>query len=96
MNDHDPKKVEFGSEVRRLETPGHRRLRRRNSLIGTLLLVLMSVNLLYAGVDSMQTGKWVYFHKGLMELPGVIVVAMALFLLALSAWLLRRYLTNKD
>jgi hypothetical protein len=96
MSEPDKKPVVFGSEVLRLETPEHRKRRRRSSLIGNIILSVMGVNAIYFGIDSMQTGKWVVFHKSMTDLPGWIVVLMGLLILAYSIWSLIRLAAGKD
>jgi uncharacterized membrane protein YidH (DUF202 family) len=96
MQDPEKKPPVFGSEVLRLETPEHRKHRRRRSLIGTIIFLVMSVNLIYSGIDSMQTGKWVLFHKSLTELPGWLVLVMGLLILVYCIWQFIRYAANKD
>ena len=40
MHESNSPEPEFGSELRRRETPGHRRLRRRNGIAAALLGIL--------------------------------------------------------
>lgn len=96
MQDPDKEAPVFGSEVLRLETPEHRRHRRRRSLFATLLGVVMSASLIYGGYDSMQTGEWVYFRKDMMELPGWLVLAGGAVMLGLCIWQLIRLAAGKD
>ncbi len=88
--------VGFGSEVLRLETAAHRKHRRRRSYVGTWIGVLASVNLIYFGYASMQSGKWMAFRKSMTELPGWMVVFMGVVLLFFCAWQLLRLAAGKD
>ncbi|MBT9504971.1 hypothetical protein [Rhodoferax sp.] len=94
----EPKKepAAFGSEVLRLETPEHRRHRRRRSFIGTTIFLVISANLIYSGIDSMQSGKWVFFRKDMLELPGWMVLLMGVLILGYSIWQLVRLAVGKD
>jgi hypothetical protein len=96
MSEDKPQKTVFGSEVLRLETPEHRKNRRKRSLIGNLIFLVMGVNAIYFGIDSMQTGKWVVFHKSMTELPGWMVLLMGLLILVYSIWSLIRLAAGKD
>ena len=96
MNEPEKEPVVFGSEVLRLETPEHRRRRRRRGLIGTFIFLVMSACAIFSGIDSMQTGKWVVFHKSMTELPGWLVLLMGVMLLGYSIWQLIRNAANKD
>jgi hypothetical protein len=96
MNEPEKKAPVFGSEVLRLETPEHRKHRRRRGFYATLLGVVMSVNLIYFGIDSMLTGKWVYFHKSLTELPGWLVLLMGVVMLGFCLWQIARLAVGKD
>jgi len=96
MTEPEKKPVVFGSEVLRLETPEHRKHRRRNSFYATLIGVVMSVNLIYFGHDSMQTGQWVVFYKSSMELPGWLVLLMGVVMLSFCLWQIARLAVGKD
>jgi hypothetical protein len=96
MNEPEKKPVVFGSEVLRLESPEHRKQRRKRSLIGNIIFLVMAGNAIYLGIDSMQTGKWVVFHKSLMDLPGWMVLLMGLLILVYSIWSLLRLAAGKD
>ncbi len=96
MNEPEKKPPVFGSEVLRLETPEHRKHRRRRSFIGMVIFMVISANLIYSGIDSMQSGKWVYFRKDMFELPGWIVLLMGLLILGYCIWELVRLATGKD
>jgi len=96
MSEPEKKPVVFGSEVLRLETAEHRKKRRKNSLIGNIIFLVMSGNAIYLGRASMQTGKWVVFHKSMMELPGWIVFLIGILILVYSLWSLIRLAAGKD
>jgi hypothetical protein len=91
---------EFGSELRRREKPEHRRLRKRNGIIGALVGIVASVVTLVSGVTAMLAGEMVPGHStarsaAVPELPGELVSLIGLFLLVMCVWLLWRLLTDK-
>ena len=96
MSEPEKKPVVFGSEVRRLETAEHRKNRRKTSWIGNIIFLVMSGNAIYFGIDSMQTGKWVVFHKSMMDLPGWIVLLIGILILVYALWSLIRLAAGKD
>ncbi len=92
-NPRDPK---FGSEIRRLETPEHRRQRRRRGFIVALVGIALGIFTIAIGVAAIRTGELVVGGPGQVALPGEIVAPMGAFILVLSAWLLWRLLRNTD
>ena len=91
---------EFGSELRRRETPEHRRLRKRNGIIGTLVGIVAAVVTLISGISAMLTDEMVPGHSNARsaatpELPGELVSLIGLLALVMCVWLLWRLLTDK-
>jgi hypothetical protein len=91
---------EFGSELRRRETPAHRQLRRRNGIVAALLGIVAAVVTLAAGISATLTGEMVPGHSNsghaaTPPLPGELVCLIGLFMLALCVWLLWRLMRNK-
>ena len=91
---------EFGSELRRREKPEHRRLRRRNGIIGALVGIVAAVVTLISGVSAMLAGEMVPGYStarsgAMPELPGELVSLIGLLLLVMCVWLLWRLLTDK-
>ena len=100
MTEPNFQEPEFGSELRRRETPKHRRLRRRNGIIAALLGIVAAVVTLIAGVSAMLAGEMVRGHSNSGHaasppLPGELVCLIGLFLLVTCIWLLWRLMTNK-
>ena len=92
-NPQDPK---FGSEVRRLETPEHRRQRRRRSFVAAVFGIALDIFTIAIGVVAIRTGELVAGAPGQVALPGEIVAPMGVFIVVLSVWVLCRLLRNKD
>jgi hypothetical protein len=83
----------FGAEFRRRMSPELARRERRRSLWAGALGLGMGATLLVLGVNSVRTGEWVEFGRvgSTYELPGFVVVLMALFLLYTSGWVILRF-----
>jgi hypothetical protein len=83
----------FGSELRKRQSPELARRERRRSLWAGVVGLGMGLTILALGVDSVRTGKWVAFGRvgDAVDLPGWVVVLMALFLLFLSGSILWRF-----
>ena len=92
-NPQDPK---FGSEVRRLETPEHRRQRRRRGFVAALFGMGLGIFTIAIGVVAIRTGELVAGAPGHVALPGEVVVPMGTFILVLSVWLLWRLLSKTE
>jgi len=85
--------VADGSEFRKLQSPEFARRERRRNLWAGVWGLGMGFAILVAGVDSVRTGKWVRFGRAMstLELPGWVVVLMALSLLCGSGAILWRF-----
>jgi hypothetical protein len=83
----------FGAEFRRRMSPELARRERRRALWAGVLCLGMGSTLLLLGVNSVRTGEWVELGRvgSSYELPGFVVVGMALFLLYTSGWMMRRF-----
>ena len=83
----------FGAEFRRRLSPELARRERRRALSGGVLGLGMGVTILVLGVNSVRTGDWVEFGRegSTFDLPGFVVVLMALFLLYISGWVILRF-----
>ena len=92
-NEQDPK---FGSEVRRLETPEHRRQRRRGGIAATLFGVALGVFTTVIGINGIRTGELIRGFPGDVALPGEVVVPMGVFIVVLSVWALWRLLSGRE
>jgi hypothetical protein len=97
MYEPNPEDPEFGSELRRRQTPGFRRLQRRKGITAALVGIVMGVVMLIIGINAMRTGEMVRsgHFSSLPPLPGEIFVLMGLFLLALCVWLIWRLAADK-
>ena len=96
MHEPKPPEPEFGSEVRRLETPEHRRQRRRKGVGAALFGVVLGGGMLALGINAIRTGEMVRGFAGSLPLTGAEACAMAVFVLVLSGWLLWRFLTHRQ
>ena len=96
MQEPKPSDPEFGSEVRRLETPEHRRQRRRKGISAALFGVVLGAGMLALGIGAIRSGEMVRGPIGSLPLTGEEACAMAVFLLVLSGWLLWRFLTHRQ
>ncbi len=84
---------EFGSELRKRQTPEFARQQRRRNLGAGALGLGLGLMSLVAGLDAMRTGKWVVYGRAASgaSFPGWAVVLIGLFILFISAWVLWRY-----
>ena len=82
-----------GSELRPRWSPEFARRQRRRSLWAGLGALGMGLFVLVLGVDSVRTGQWVAFGRvgNEVDLPGLVVILMALFLLFLGGSILWRF-----
>jgi hypothetical protein len=95
MSDSHKPAPEFGSEVQRLETPEHRRQRRRNGIATSIFGIAMGVLMMVVGVQAMRTGEMVYGPKSL-PITGGQACVLAAFLIVVSGWLLWRALKGRS
>ena len=96
MSDPHKPTPEFSSEVRHLETPEHRRRRRRSGITASIFGIALGTLLLVVGVHAMHTGEMVYGTHSSLPITGGEACLLALVVMALSVWLLWRFLTNKQ
>lgn len=84
---------EFGAELRKRASPEFARQQRRRAFWAGLGGIAMGLAMLAFGVDAMRTGVWVKMGRvgSEIDLPGWIVVLMALFLLFCGVAVLRRF-----
>jgi hypothetical protein len=94
MQSPNPHDSNFGSEVRRLETPEHRRKRLRQGRVAAGLGVAMGAALLYVGVRATRTGEMVLSTRG-TPITGPEACGIAILVLLGSLWVLWRLLTGK-
>ena len=92
-NGSDKRDDGFGAEFRRRMSPELARRERRRALWAGVLGLGMGFTLLVLGVNSVRTGEWVKFGRvgSTYDLPGFVVVVMALFLLYISGWVIVRF-----
>ena len=81
-----------GPELRPRWSPEFARRQRRRSLWAGVGAIGMGLFVLVLGVDSVRTGKWVAFGRvgNEVDLPGAVVILMALFLLFLGGSIIWR------
>ncbi len=91
----DPADPEFGSEVRRVETPEHRRRRLRQGRSAAWFGVVMGLAVLYLGVRATQTGEMVIGTRG-SPITGPEACGIALLTLVVSFWALWRLRTDEE
>ena len=96
MNKPDPRHPSFGSEVRRLETPEHRRQRRRAGRWAGITGIGLGALALWLGIDAIRTGELVTAAPGSLALPGELVCAMGVFLLVCGGWIFWRHFSASD
>ena len=96
MQEPKPPDPEFGSEVRRLETPEHRKHRRRKGITAALFGVVLGSGMLAVGIDAIRSGELVRGRSSSLPLTGEEACVMAVLVLVLSVWLLWRFLTNRQ
>jgi len=92
-NPQDPR---FGSEVRRLETPEHRRAGRRSGRWAGMVGMVMGAAIFYFGLKAVWAHEWVTASRNFPSLPGEVVCVIAGLLFAASAWMLWRQFTNDE
>ena len=92
----DPQDPKFGSEVLRLETPEHRRKRRRRDFRAGLFGLAMGAASLYVGIDAVQTGEPITGPSGFMDLSGEEMCVLAAAILLMSAWALWRHFESRE
>jgi hypothetical protein len=92
----NPQDPNFGSEVRRRETPEHRRQRRRRGFVAALFGIGLGIFTIVIGAIAIRSGELVAGGPGQVALPGEIVAPMGVCILVMSAWALWRLLTNKE
>lgn len=97
MNEPDKPAPEFGSELRRLETPEHRRQRRKHGINVSIFGIVLGVLLLMVGLRAMQTGEMVMSYSSrFIPLTGGQACLLALVEIALCVWLLWRFVSNRQ
>jgi hypothetical protein len=93
MSDAPPERDEgFGSELRRRQSPKFAREQRRRNAWAGLVGLGMGAAILPLGINSMRSGKWMIFGRAAngVELPGWVVVLIALAIMAGSIAVLWR------
>ena len=96
MQQRGPPDPEFGSEVRRLETPEHRKQRRRKGITAAMVGVVLGGGGLALGISAIRSGELVRGPSGTLPVTGEVACAMGLFVLVISGWLLWRFLTVRQ
>lgn len=97
MKERDKPAPEFGSELRRLETPEHRRQRRKRGINVSIFGIVLGVLLLMVGLHAMQTGEMVMsYNSRFIPLTGGEACLLALVVIAMCVWLLWRILSNRQ
>lgn len=83
---------EFGSELRRRQSPKLAREQRKRDVWAGVAGLGLGLVILVIGIGSMRTGEWVHYGRvgDSVELPGWAVVLLALFILLGSGWVLLR------
>jgi hypothetical protein len=88
---------EFGSEVRRLETPEHHRQRRKRGISVSIFGIVLGLLLLAVGFHATQTGEMVTsYNSKFIPLTGGQTCLLALVEIAMCVWLLWRFLSNRQ
>ena len=95
---YDPSKygAEFGSELRKRQTPEMARRRRRQGLLGLLFGTAFGIVILVEAIHAIRTGQMVRSSPTSLPISGYEAAAIALFFLFFCLFALWRTLRNRD